>query len=237
MPSPIRLADPSLRRPLAGLVVCVSLYVAASLTANVMSVRIVTLVGFSIDAGTLTYPLTFTLRDLIHKIGGRNLARVTIVVAAACNVLLAFGLWAASKLPADLAVGPQEEFGDVLLSTWRIVAASVIAQVIAEIIDTEIYHRYTAAFGRRFQMGRVLSSNAVSVPVDSVVFTLVAFAGDLPGSVIWSIIWANIVIKGCTSLVSAPLIFAVPEMSGEVSGDPEVSDAARDTRPAEPVDR
>ena len=37
-------------------------YVATSLMANVMSVRILSLGGWAVDAGTLTYPLTFTLR-------------------------------------------------------------------------------------------------------------------------------------------------------------------------------
>ena len=59
-------------------------YVACSILANVMSVRILRIgpdwASFSIDAGTLTYPLTFTLRDLVHKVGGRHVARVVILV-------------------------------------------------------------------------------------------------------------------------------------------------------------
>ena len=49
------------------LVFVVGLYLACTLIANVASLRIVIFAGFSIDAGTLIYPLTFTLRDLIIK--------------------------------------------------------------------------------------------------------------------------------------------------------------------------
>ena len=54
-------------------------YVATSLMANVMSVRILSLGGWAVDAGTLTYPLTFTLRDVVHKAGGTAVARTTVV--------------------------------------------------------------------------------------------------------------------------------------------------------------
>lgn len=199
------------------LIVTVSVYVAASLVANIMSIRAVSILGWAVDAGTLTYPITFTVRDMVHKVGGRAAARVVIVTTAFLNVVMALALWAAASLPADAEVGPQREFGDVLISTWSIVAASVIAQLVAEFADTEIYQRFVDRFGHRRQFGRVMASNAVSVPIDSVVFCVLAFGGILPGSldfgasVIVQIVLANIVIKGISSVATAPLIYLVPD--------------------------
>jgi uncharacterized integral membrane protein (TIGR00697 family) len=205
------------RRALNWLLVATAGYVACSLLANIMSVRILQLgpdwASFSIDAGTLTYPLTFTLRDLVHKVGGRQVARVVILATAALNVVAALALWATATLPGDPAVvsAAQESFGSVLSPVLRITAASVIAQVIAELIDTEVYHRFVQRFGHRQQWGRVLTSNAVSVPVDSVVFVAIAFGGVVPFAVAVSIVWSNIVVKGLTSFLTVPLIYAVPE--------------------------
>ncbi len=216
MPTP-PIADAGRREePDLRLLVAVGAFVAASLIANVMSVRLVRVAGFSIDAGTLTYPLTFTLRDVVHKLGGRRAARATIVATAGFNVVLAVGLWAAARLPADLDVGPQREFGEVLVGTWRIVVASVVAQVVAELLDTEVYHRVVLRFGHGRQWLRVLASNAVSVPVDSVIFVVIAFGGEIPASAVWSIIVANIVVKGITSVVSTPLIYTVPDQGSPV---------------------
>jgi len=64
----------------------------------------------------------------------------------------------------------------------------------------------------------VLTSNAVSIPVDSVVFVVIAFGGVVPLSVAVSIIWANIVVKGLTSVLTVPLSYAVPE---DLSRPPE----------------
>jgi queuosine precursor transporter len=59
------------------------------------------------------------------------------------------------------------------------------------------------------------------VPLDSAVFCLVAFWGTMPGAVVLSIFWANVLIKGITTLVSIPLIYAVPERRASlaVAGD------------------
>ncbi|MFN7149941.1 MAG: queuosine precursor transporter [Microthrixaceae bacterium] len=218
------LADPMTSEPAAlsrrattWLLVATTGYVACSILANVMSVRILRLgpdwASFSVDAGTLTYPLTFTLRDLVHKVGGRHIARVVILATAALNVVAALAFWTTSALPGDPSVftPAQEWFGPVLNPVLRITAASVIAQVIAELLDTEVYHRFVMRFGHRYQWGRVLTSNAVSVPVDSVIFVVIAFGGVVPFAVAVSIIWANIVVKGLTSIVTVPLIYAVPE--------------------------
>jgi uncharacterized integral membrane protein (TIGR00697 family) len=211
--------DAALQRRTTWLIVTVSVYVASSLVANVMSIRAVSILGWAVDAGTLTYPLTFTIRDMIHKVGGKRAARTAILATAGLNVAMAFALWAAAVLPADMSVGPQTEFGDVLVTTWRIVAASVLAQMVAEFADTEIYQRFVNRFGHRVQFGRVLASNAVSVPLDSVLFSVVAFSGVFPRSVIVEIIVANIVIKGISSVATAPMIYLVPDF-GEPTAQP-----------------
>ena len=213
------------RRQTAWLIVTISVYVAASLVANIMSIRAVSILGWAVDAGTLTYPLTFTVRDMVHKVGGRHAAHVVIVTTAMLNAVMALALWAAASMPADLDVGPQREFGEVLISTWSIVAASIIAQLVAEFADTEIYERFAERFGHRRQFGRVLASNAVSVPLDSVLFCVLAFGGILPGSldfetsVIAQIIVATIVIKGVSSMLTAPLIYVVPTSPSLATAD------------------
>ena len=60
-----------------------SAYVAAQMLADISSLKITEVAGFSMDAGTLVYPFTFTLRDLVHKVAGKQVARALIIGAAA----------------------------------------------------------------------------------------------------------------------------------------------------------
>ena len=68
---------------------------------------------------------------------------------------------------------------------------------------------------RQYQWARVLVSNSVSIPVDSLIFVWIAFGGVLPGSVVWSIFASNVIIKGLTTLVSLPGIYLVKERGSE----------------------
>jgi uncharacterized integral membrane protein (TIGR00697 family) len=188
-----------------------SAYIAAQMLADVTSLKIILFLGLSMDAGTFVYPITFTLRDLVHKTVGVRGARVLIVTAAVINLAMAGLFWLVSRLPGDPAVGPQIEFGAVLSPVWRIVMASIVAEVIAELTDTEIYRLWVARVTRRYQWMRVLTSNSVSVPLDSLVFAWGAFGGVLPVPVVWSIVLSNVLVKGATTLISLPLIYAVPE--------------------------
>ena len=188
-------------------------YVAAQMLADVASLRIVMFAGMSMDAGTLVYPLTFTLRDMVHKVAGVKATRVLILAAAGINVVMAGLFWLVSIMKPDMSVGLQAEFGKVLAPVWRITLASIFAEVVAEMIDTEAYRIWVEKVTKRYQWLRVLISNAFSIPIDSLIFVWIAFGGVLPKEVIWSIFLANVVVKGATTLISLPGIYLVKERS------------------------
>ena len=188
-------------------------YVAAQMMADIGSLRIVMVAGFSIDAGTFIYPLTFTLRDMVHKVAGIKIARMLILTAAAINLVMALFFKIVAILPPDLAVGSQSEFALVLAPVWRIVGASIIAEVISELIDTEGYRFWVERVTRKHQWARVLISNALSIPIDSFIFSFLAFWGIMPTAVVISIFFSNMIIKGITTLISIPGIYLVPERS------------------------
>lgn len=114
-------------------------------------------------------------------------------------------------LPQDPSWGLGKEFAAVLGPVWRIVIASIIAEVISELIDTEIYHLWQSRVTKKYQWMRVLSSNAISIPVDSLIFCWGAFGFSLPNDVVWSIFFANVIVKGAVTIVSLPSIYLVKE--------------------------
>lgn len=132
-------------------------YVAIVAVSNLLVDKFIDLGAFGLlSAGTITFGITFTIRDLAHQASvraglGRKPVFLMIGIAALVNVLVAM----ATDTPA------------------RFLVASFLAILISEGIDTEIYHRLRS----RSWLVRVLSSNAVSVPLDSSIFTIVAFFG------------------------------------------------------------
>jgi len=190
-------------------IVIIALYAAAQMMADIGSLKIGFIAGLSIDGGTFIYPITFTLRDMIHKKLGKKAARTIIIVCALINLAMALFFSLLTKLPSDPSWGLQNEFASILGPVWRIVLASIAAEVISELLDTEMYHLWVTKITTKFQWARVLFSNAVSIPVDSFIFGLIAFWGLMSADTVWSIILANIIVKGIVTIISIPLIYLV----------------------------
>lgn len=203
-------------------VMAIGAYAGAQVIAQVTSLKIGRVFGESVDMGTFVYPITFTLRDVVHKVAGRSAARTLILTCGAVNLFLAAYLGWTASVESDEAWGLGEQYETILGPIWRIVLASLAAMVISELIDTEVYHLFVTRVTRRHQWLRVLVSNAVSVPVDNIVFAVGAFApitllgtDGLPWATVWSIFWVNLWVKGLVSVVSVPLIY-VSEDRAEV---------------------
>ncbi|MBA7555181.1 queuosine precursor transporter [subsurface metagenome] len=195
----------------AAAVIVVALYIGAQMLADIASLKIGVVAGLSVDMGTFVYPFTFTLRDVVHKSLGKRNTRVLIIVAGLINlVMAAYLLWSA-LVPSDPEWGLGAEFRAVLSPVWRIVIASIVAEVISELIDTEMYHWFVTKVTVRHQWARVLVSNSVSIPVDNLIFSVGAFGWLLPWSVVGQIFLFNLLVKYAVTLVSVPLIYITPD--------------------------
>lgn len=200
--------------PVAAVLV-VAAYVAAQMLSDIASLKIGVVAGLAVDMGTFIYPVTFTLRDVVHKVLGKRNAQVLIVACGFINLFMAgYLLWAA-RVPSDPSWGRGEAFQAILAPVWRIVIASIVAEVASELVDTEIYHLWVTRVTRRFQWVRVLVSNGLSVPTDNLIFCVGAFGGTLPWRVVGEIFLFNLWVKYGVTLVSLPLIYVVREPRAE----------------------
>jgi hypothetical protein len=196
-------------------IVVVAAYVGAQMIADIASLKIAVVAGLAVDMGTFVYPITFTLRDLVHKIMGKRNAQALIISAAFINLfMVAYLAWAAA-MPGDALADPDGSFtaafGLVFGPLWRIVIASILAEVISELIDTEAYHWFVTKVTKDKQWARVLVSNGISIPVDTAIFAIVAFAFTLPWLVVWQIFIFNLIVKFTVTLISIPLIYLYPD--------------------------
>ncbi len=195
----------------ASAVIVIAAYAAAQMLSDIASLKIGVVWGLAVDMGTFIYPITFTLRDLVHKLLGKRNAQVLIIVAGVINLFMSgYLMWAAS-VESDPSWGLGAEFAAILAPVWRIVLASIAAELVSELLDTEAYHWFVTRITHRYQWLRVLFSNTVSIPVDNVIFAVGAFGWALPWDVVWQIFLVNLIIKYAVTLISLPLIYAVPD--------------------------
>lgn len=186
-----------------------SLYVSFQVIANVLSTKIAVLpfLNLSIDGGTVIYPLTFTLRDFVHKTLGKKVSRQIVILAGLVNLGMVLLFILIGKMNPDPAWPFQEAYQNILLPVWRITVASIFSQVVSELVDTEIFSKAYHVFG---DTKAVLVSNTISLVLDSILFSFLAFYGNLPMRVLWQIIFTNILIKLAMSVLSSPAIKFIP---------------------------
>lgn len=164
-PAPTALGKPALLPT-----VLIILYALSILLANLTLNQFIPLPLFGLlSVGTIFFAAVFTLRDRIHQAGGIRAVYIAIALALLVNTV------AAALLGTPL----------------RLIGASFLAILAGELADTAVYQRLI----HRSWWSRVLTSNAVSVPLDSVLFTLLAFYGDMSNRDILQIIFADIIAK------------------------------------------
>lgn len=196
--------------PVAAIIV-IAAYIAAQMLADIASLKIGVIAGLAVDMGTFIYPITFTLRDIVHKLLGKRNAQVLIITAGVINLLMALYLMWTASVSSDPAWGLGAEFAAILAPVWRIVIASIVAELVSELLDTEVYHWFVTRITQRYQWLRVLTSNSVSIPVDNIIFAVGAFGWVLPWPVVWEIFVFNLIIKYGVTLISLPLIYVAPD--------------------------
>jgi queuosine precursor transporter len=178
--------------------VLTGLYVGVVVMAQVGTNKIVDvpLTGLTAPGGTFLIGIALSMIEIAHRTAPtRREGFINAQVMVACG-------WVASVILAGyLAVlnvmSPEDPLFDRLAGNWRIVAASLLAFAVSETIDNSLG---TWMRDRVHDTWRVVGTNAVSVPLDSIVFLLVAF-GSL------EFISGQIVVKyAATLLVGVPLV-------------------------------
>lgn len=190
------------------------LYIFFSLAGNIAATKVTYLGNLVMDAGFI-YSLTFTWRDLIHKQLGQRSAITTIWLAAAVNLLAALYFQLVVFLPAQTdwaTAGGQTAWNFLFSLQMRITLASILTALIAELIDTKVYQLWTKGARDKWpQWTRVFVSNSVSIPVDSLLFPIIAFAGVVGMEGLQQMFWTNIIVKAAVTALVFWTIYLVPE--------------------------
>jgi uncharacterized PurR-regulated membrane protein YhhQ (DUF165 family) len=157
-----------------------TVYVVCTVLANYTFDAFLPVGGFFlVNVGTFFFGITFTQRDRVHQYG-RRAVYLMVAVAAVLNVVMS-----------------------LLIDTpLRYVGVAFLAIIISETADTEIYQRLLD----RPWITRVIRSNAVSAPLDTLIFTTLAFWGESFATFGWmvQVIVTDVLVKyGASILVAA----------------------------------
>lgn len=186
----------------------IALYGAMFAIANIAAVKVVTVSGISITAGTLPIAIAFLLSDIgVERYGkqfGHKLANAGLVSLVLTVVIL----FSVGALPGESVINQVVDF------SLPILFASITTLAISQHTDVVLFSYIKQQLPYRFT--RNIGSTIITQLLDTALFTALAFAvypliiggQELPISVIISIIIADWLIKCVIAIIDTPIFYA-----------------------------
>ncbi len=163
-------------------------YTMVLVLSNWFNPRLVHLFGLDTDSGTLIFPLTFILSDIITEVYGFGQARRAIWCGFFFNAFFVLYGFLVLSLPSPAFANNNHLFESLFALSTRTVAASLISYLLAEPLNSFLGARFKVRLKGRMMGARFLASTAIAAGLDSVTFSLLAFYGVIPAGELLSLI-------------------------------------------------
>jgi queuosine precursor transporter len=189
--------------------IAVALYITMLITANTVAVRVLDIGPFTADAGTLTFPITYIVGDVLTEVYGYRIARRVIWLGFLCNLMAVAIFQMAVRLPSVDDPAFQDAFVMIFNATPRILLASMAAYLVGSFINAFVMARMKVLTEGKWLWTRTIGSTLAGQGLDTVVFVFIAFWGVFPGEVIWAMLYTNWIVKIGIEVLATPVTYRV----------------------------
>lgn len=190
------------------------LFITALISCNLIANKFVTVnlgfYTFVLSAGVLPYPLTFLITDVLSEIYGRSKTNLVVLVGLVASLFVLLILWMGGQFNA-IPNSPVSnyDYNTVFQNSWRVILASMVAYLIAQLIDVRMFH-----FWKKLTKGKKLwlrnnASTVVSQLVDTTLVVLVLFVGREDADTMAGYIRDGWVFKIICALIDTLFIYLI----------------------------
>jgi hypothetical protein len=156
------------------------LFISSVIMSNLIGGKIsfFPVLGFQIafSVGLIPFFFTFFLLDSISEVYGRAKSRELIWIAALCLAVVFFFVMLSTALPfAERSWVKAEQFNSVFSTSMRMIFASLVSFVLADLNDALVFTRLKELMKSKFLWFRVNISNFVGQTIDTFCFMFLAF--------------------------------------------------------------
>jgi uncharacterized integral membrane protein (TIGR00697 family) len=196
---------------------------------------------FTLTCGVLLWPLEFIMTDIVNEyFGPKAVRRISyIAVGLICYAFLMFYLaihvppetsfWTGSQKDAGVP-DMQLAFANIFGQGMWIIAGSITAFLVSQIVDVWIFHRIKKKTGEKHVWIRATGSTLVSQFIDSFLVLFIAFKIGKGWSYqrVLAIGLVNYTYKFTMAIVLTPLIYAIEKAISNYLGQ-DVADTMKQT--------
>ena len=176
--------------------------------------------SLNFTAGTILWPIVFIMTDTVNEYFGKRGVRLISWLAAGLIVYgFVFAYIAIHLAPAPWWIGAMQDQGvpdyqaafvAIFGQGMWIIVGSLVAFLVGQLIDVQVFHRIRARTGERHAWLRATGSTAVSQLVDSFVVLYIAFVigpQHWPTSLFLAVGTLNYGYKMLAAIALIPLLY------------------------------
>lgn len=177
--------------------------------------------GYSIalTAGIITYPITFLVTDITSELFGKKKANLLVTVGFFCSLLSLVIISIVMKLvPSEIWLTGTpynkidqiiEAFNTIFTMPGILIFASMIAYLVAQLVDINIFHYIKKITNSKHLWLRNNLSTMVSQLIDTIIVNTIflGFGMGLDFQIVYKIIIANYLIKILFAVLDTPLVY------------------------------
>ncbi|MFM5907252.1 MAG: queuosine precursor transporter, partial [Novosphingobium sp.] len=171
--------------------------------------KLATLGGWTFGAGIMFFPISYVIGDVLTEVYGYANARRCVWAGSVALVFMAFMSWVVVALPPADGWDGQAAYESVFGSTWRIVAASVIAFWAGEFVNSFVLAKMKILTAGKQLWTRTIGSTVFGQAVDSLIFYPIAFLGIWSTSQVLTVMVTNWLLKVLWEALLTPVTYAV----------------------------
>ncbi len=195
-----------------------AVFVTTLITSNIIAVKLVDILGLTLPAAVILFPLAYIFGDVLTEVYGFARARQVIWTGFFCNLIAVLSFWIAGRLPASafwtagVFTDPQtagQAYQAILGFTPRLLLASFIAYLVGEFLNSYVLARLKVKTNGRFLWVRTIASTLIGQGADSAVFISTAFLGIIPAAAIGQAILSQWLFKVAFEVLATPLTYLV----------------------------
>lgn len=176
-------------------------FIAASKVARIGS--------YNFGAGVVFFPLSYLFGDILTEVYGYSRSRKVIWAGFSALIFSTFMAWVILTLPPSEGWPHQAAWETVFSNSWRIVAASLLAFLAGEWVNSVVLAKMKVWTGGKYLWTRTIGSTIAGEAVDSAIFYPLAFLGIWTGGLVLQVMLSNYVLKVMTEVVLTPFTYRV----------------------------
>jgi uncharacterized integral membrane protein (TIGR00697 family) len=175
---------------------------------NMLVLKVARIGPFTFGGAVVFFPITYILGDVLTEVYGFRRARRVIWLSFGAQLYAAAMSWAVLHMPPDPGkLEIQRHYEAVFSATPRVFAASLLAFLVGDFVNSIIMARRKVIDQGRAFWKRAILSTVVGQAADSLLFYPLAFAGIWSWPLIGTIMVTHYTLKVGIEVLGVPLSY------------------------------